>query len=418
MFPLKLSLRGAMPRRKQARRTTVKDLRSILRLTYEQGLSVRAISERLQISKTSVATYLLRAREAGLIWPLPPIYVDEAALRRALFRRVGRPPQDLGEPDWARVAQELKRKGVTLTLLWQEYRTAHPEGYGYTWFCERFAAWQRRAHPTFRHRHAAGAVLQTDYAGPTVEVVDPQTGEVRQAQIFVAVLGASSLTFAMASFGQRLPDWIEGQTQALAYIGGVPKAVVCDNLKAAVAKALWFEPTLDQTFAAMAEHYDTTILPTRSRKPRDKGNAGDLGRDEWLGLMLDREAAMRADRRLTNRLAAAKLRFVDACIEDIDFASRRGLDRRNTLQLAQGAWLKAHENLILTGQTGTGKTWLACAFGRQAARLDHSVLYLRVPRLFEDLAMARLDGRFPRLIDKLARVQLLVLDDWGHSHPQ
>ncbi|EAQ33647.1 ISPsy14, transposase [Nitrobacter sp. Nb-311A] len=396
----------------------MKDLRSILRLTYEQGLSVRAISERLQISKTSVATYLLRAREAGLIWPLPPIYVDEAALRRALFRRVGRPPQDLGEPDWARVAQELKRKGVTLTLLWQEYRTAHPEGYGYTWFCERFAAWQRRAHPTFRHRHAAGAVLQTDYAGPTVEVVDPQTGEVRQAQIFVAVLGASSLTFAMASFGQRLPDWIEGQTQALAYIGGVPKAVVCDNLKAAVAKALWFEPTLDQTFAAMAEHYDTTILPTRSRKPRDKGNAGDLGRDEWLGLMLDREAAMRADRRLTNRLVAAKLRFVDACIEDIDFASRRGLDRRNTLQLAQGAWLKAHENLILTGQTGTGKTWLACAFGRQAARLDHSVLYLRVPRLFEDLAMARLDGRFPRLIDKLARVQLLVLDDWGHSHPQ
>jgi transposase len=144
----------------------VKNLRSILRLTHEQGLSVRAVSERLQISKTSVATYLLRAREAGLIWPLPPIYEDEAALRRALFRRVGRPPQDLGESDWARVAQELKRKGVTLTLLWQEYRAAHPEGYGYTWFCERFAAWQRRANPTFRHRHATGAVLQTDYAGP------------------------------------------------------------------------------------------------------------------------------------------------------------------------------------------------------------------------------------------------------------
>ena len=115
-----------MPRRKQAKRTTVKDLRSILRLTYEQGLSVRAISERLQISKTSVATYLLRAREAGLSWPLPPVYEGEAALQRALFRRVGRPPQDLSEPEWPRVAQELKRKGVTLTLLWQEYRTAHP----------------------------------------------------------------------------------------------------------------------------------------------------------------------------------------------------------------------------------------------------------------------------------------------------
>ena len=113
--------------------------------------------------------------------------------------------------------------------------------------------------------------MQTDYAGPTVEVIDPQTGEIRQAQIFVAVLGASSLTFAMASFGQRLPDWIEGQTRALSYFGGVPKAIVCDNLKAGVVKALWFEPTINQTFAAMAEHYDTTILPTRSRKPRDKG---------------------------------------------------------------------------------------------------------------------------------------------------
>lgn len=143
-----------MPRRKQAKRTAVKDLRSILRLTYEQGLSVRAISERLQISKTSVATYLLRAREAGLSWPLPPIYESEAALQQALFRRVGRPPQDLREPEWPRVAQELKRKGETLTLLWQEYRAAHPDGYGYTWFCEKFAAYQRRTHPAGSRRLA------------------------------------------------------------------------------------------------------------------------------------------------------------------------------------------------------------------------------------------------------------------------
>lgn len=141
--------------------------------------------------------------------------------------------------------------------------------------------------------------------------------------------------------------------------------------------------------------------------------AGELSREEWLGLMLDREIAVRADRRLSNRLAAAKLRFPDACIENIDFATPRGMDRRSVLSLAQGGWLKAHENLIITGQTGTGKTWLGCAFGRQAARDDHAVLYLRMPRLFEDLALARLDGRFPRLVDKIARVQLLVLDDWG-----
>ena len=260
-----------MPRRKQTKRTTVKDLRTILRLTHEHGLSVRAISERLGLSKTSVATYLLRAREAGLNWPLAAEYESDAALAQALFRRVGRPPRDLSEPDWLYVAQELKRKGVTLTLLWQEYRAAHPEGYGYTWFCQQYGVYRRRAHPTFRHCHEAGAVMQTDYAGQTAEVIDPRTGEIRQAQIFVAVLAASSLTFVCASFSQRLPDWIESQTKALAYFGGVPKAIVCDNLKAGVAKALWFEPTLNQTFAAMAEHYDTTILPTRSRKPRDKG---------------------------------------------------------------------------------------------------------------------------------------------------
>lgn len=170
-------------------------------------------------------------------------------------------------------------------------------------------------------------------------------------------------------------------------------------------------PTLDQIqslgLAGMASAY---------RELAEQDNAGELSRDEWLGLMLDRETAMRADKRLKNRLAAARMRFPEACVEDIDFATPRGLDRRNALALAQGEWLKAHENLIVTGQTGLGKSWLACAFGRQAARLDHSVLYARMPRLFEDLAMARLDGRFPRLMNKLIRVQLLILDDWGtHS---
>lgn len=167
-------------------------------------------------------------------------------------------------------------------------------------------------------------------------------------------------------------------------------------------------PTIDQMNAL-----GLAGMATAYRELAEQDNAGELGRDEWLALMLDREVAMRADKRLTNRLAAARLRFSGACIEDIDFTTPRGLDRRNTLALAQGQWLKAHENLILTGQTGTGKSWLACAFGRQAARLDYSVLYVRMPRLFEDLALARLDGRFPRLMNKIIRVQLLILDDWG-----
>jgi len=167
-------------------------------------------------------------------------------------------------------------------------------------------------------------------------------------------------------------------------------------------------PTLDQMatlgLTGMADAW-------KALAEQDPGQA--LERNEWLGLMLDREAAARADKRFANRLRNAKMRFPNACIEDVDFAASRGLDRRQILALAQGDWIKAREQIILTGQTGTGKTWLACAFGHQAARLDHSVSYVRMPRLFEDMAMARLDGRFPRLVDKLARVQLLVLDDWG-----
>lgn len=167
-------------------------------------------------------------------------------------------------------------------------------------------------------------------------------------------------------------------------------------------------PTLDQMatlgLTGMADAW-------RALADQDPGQT--LDRNEWLGLMLDREASARADKRFANRLRNAKMRFPDACIEDVNFAASRGLDRRQILALAQGDWIKAKEQIILTGQTGTGKTWLACAFGHQAARLDHSVLYVRMPRLFEDMAMARLDGRFPRLVDKLARVQLLMLDDWG-----
>ena len=250
----------------------MKDIRSILRLTHESGLSVREVSERLGLSKSTVSTYLLRAREAGLDgWPMPEGCSDDAALERRLFRQMGRPPRDTTEPDWQLISREMKRKSVTLLLLWQEYREAHPDGFGYTWFCDKFGAHEKRANPAYRHRHSAGAEMQTDYAGQTIPLIDPDTGEVHAAQLFVAVLGASSYTFAVASLHQQLPDWIDGQVRALEYFGGTPGSIVCDNLKAGVAKALWFEPTLTATFAAMAEHYDTTVLPTRPAKPRDKG---------------------------------------------------------------------------------------------------------------------------------------------------
>jgi len=177
---------------------------------------VREIALRLKLSKTTVSTYLLRAREAGLnCWPLPADRDDDTTLKQALFQRVGRPPRDLTEPDWPRVSAEMKRKGVTLVLLWEEYRAAHPDGYGYTWFCQSYRAFESRLSPRYRNRHEAGATMQTDYAGQTVPIVDPATGAEYRAQIFVAVLGASNYTFAWASLSQKLPDWIEAQARAL-----------------------------------------------------------------------------------------------------------------------------------------------------------------------------------------------------------
>jgi DNA replication protein DnaC len=145
----------------------------------------------------------------------------------------------------------------------------------------------------------------------------------------------------------------------------------------------------------------------------DHPEAQALEHADWLGLLLDREVAERQDRRLKARLRAAKLRFAQACVEDVDFAAARGLDRRLFQELATGQWLKNHQNLIITGACGTGKTWLACALGHNAARAEFTVLYHRLPRLFADLALARGDGRYPRLFRSLCRTQLLILDDWG-----
>jgi transposase len=218
-----------MPRRKQARQTSVKDIRSILRLTFEQGLSVRAIATRLQLSKTSVSTYLLRAREAGLAsWPLPAGLDDDQLLTGRLFRQRGRPARDTAEPDWSGVSSELKRKGVTLSLLWQEYRESHPNGFGYTWFCGRFADFEKRSRPVYRSRHEAGVAMECDYAGQTIPIIDPTTGEIRPAQIYVAVLSASLYTFCYASMSQKLPDWIEANQRAFRHFGGVTKTTVCD----------------------------------------------------------------------------------------------------------------------------------------------------------------------------------------------
>jgi len=248
----------------------MRKIREVLRLHHECGLSKRQIAPVVGIGTTTVFDYLARARQAGLSWPLPA-GLGEEELERLLFRSPARQaPEQRVQPDWATIHSERRRKSVTLRLLWEEYRAATPQGYGYSQFCEVYRRWSERLSPTMRQHHLAGERLFVDFAGQTVEVIDPGTGEITDAQIFIAALGASSYTYAEALASQGLPDWITGHVNAFAYFGGVTAQLVCDNLKAGVTTPCRWEPGLNPTYREMAEHYRTAIVPARVRKPRDK----------------------------------------------------------------------------------------------------------------------------------------------------
>src|SRR5439155_4533267 len=253
-----------------AQRLAMRQVREVLRLKWAGGLSDRKIARSLSVSRPTVAEYVRRAQAAGLSWPLPET-LDEGTLERLLFPAA--PVQRAGAPlvpDWSAVHRELKHKGVTLFLLWQEYKAATPEGFQYSWFCQAYRAWAGTRDLVMRQHHRAGEKLFVDYAGQGIPVVDSHSGEVHEAAIFIAVLGASSYTYAEATWTQSLPDWIGSHVRALAAIGGVPEVVVPDNLKAAVTRAHRYEPELNRTYADLAHHYGVAVIPARAAKPRDK----------------------------------------------------------------------------------------------------------------------------------------------------
>ena len=249
----------------------MRQVREVLRLTAA-GDALNEIARRVGVAPSTVRLTLKRLATAGLSWPLPA-EMTNSALETALFAAAGTKQghRRHAEPDWAEIHRELKRKHVTLTMLWDEYIERCPEGYRYSRFCELYRGWASRLSVTMRQAHIGGDKLFVDYAGDTVPViVDRLTGQVRPAQIFVAVMGASNFTYAEASWTQALADWIGAHTRAFAALGGVPKLLVPDNTKVAVIKACLYEPQVNRTYAEMATHYDTAILPARPRRPRDK----------------------------------------------------------------------------------------------------------------------------------------------------
>ena len=209
-------------------RMSMRKIREVLRLTYELGLSVREVCEATGVGKTAVCEYVNRARVVGITWPIPA-EIGDAGLERRLFTPAGFHAGSTKRlPDWTKVHEELKRRSVTLMILWEEHRAEHVDGHGYSRFCELYGAWRKRLSPTMRQTYVAGDKLFVDWAGGTVPIIDPMTGEVHEAHLFVAVLGASSYTYAEARWSETLPDWIGAHVNTLDFLGGVPKASVPD----------------------------------------------------------------------------------------------------------------------------------------------------------------------------------------------
>jgi transposase len=266
------------------RRLSVRKIKEALRLHYEKNLSTRQIAESLGIGRSTVHDYLYRVQQADLTWPLPA-EIDEATLERQLFPSTDPVVQEKRQmPSMEYLHQELKKKGVTLQLLWYEYKEKCPEGYQYSQFCHLYHQWAEKLEPCLHQEYRAGEKLFVDYAGQTMEITDPETGEIHEAQIFVATLGASNYTFAEATLSQDLPSWIQSHVHAFEFFQGVTEILVPDNLRDAVTRSCRYEPDLNASYREMAEYHGTVIIPARVAKPRDKAKveSGVLQVERWV----------------------------------------------------------------------------------------------------------------------------------------
>lgn len=267
------------------RRLSMRKIKEILRLRLENNCSVRQIAKSCDMGRSTVADYLSRIQATNLSWPLSP-ELDDDALEALLF-----PPSDTDDtppkrqmPPMGYLFHELKKKGVTLQLLWHEYKEENPEGYQYSQFCDLYRRWVKNLDVSLRQKYNAGEKLFIDYAGQTIPIIDPKTGEITAAQIFLATLGASNYTFAEASISQELHCWINSHVNAFKFFGGVPHILVPDNLKSGITKPCRYEPDINPTYLDLAQHYGAAVIPARSGKPKDKAKVESavLIAERWI----------------------------------------------------------------------------------------------------------------------------------------
>jgi len=252
----------------------MRKLKDILRLKLQANLSIRQIAASTKVGVGTVQKVIRHAQQAELSWD-QICDLEEPKLYQWLYPAPAESqPKRFIDPDWGIIHQELKRKGLTKQLLWQEYREQYPEqAYSYSQFCARYMDWHKRLNRSMRQHHRAGEKCFIDYCGPTVPIVDPSNGEVRTAQIFVASMGASNYTYAEATYSQNLPDWLGSHVRLFDFLGGVPELLIPDNLRSGVSKACRYDPDLNPSYQQLAEHYRVAVMPARPYKPKDKSKA-------------------------------------------------------------------------------------------------------------------------------------------------
>jgi transposase len=442
------------------RRLPVPKIKEMLRLRFGARLSERKIARSCNVSRTTVSEYLNRASEAGLTWP-EAANLSEEELYERLFPPALPVAASRPLPDWAYVRKEAARPNVTLLLLWEEYRAEHPDGYSRTQFYAKYRAWCETLEPVMRITHKAGEKVFVDYSGRKVPITNPETGEVREAEVFVGTLGASSYTYAEATWTQSLPDWIGSHVRMFAFFGGVPRLIVPDNLKSGVTKACFYEPGINETYRKMAEHYGVAVLPARVREPKDKAKV-----ESAVGVVQRRILA-----RLRNRTFFSLGELNEAIAELLAemnnrpfqkmAGSRRSLfeemERDQLSPLPRTAyvyreWKKARAgvdyhvavekhyysvpftyikrklDVCLTAETveifASGernashrRSWrpggYTTVLAHKACLEGFTARYLRLTRMLAEMEIANADGRYPKLIRELAKTDVLVLDDWG-----
>jgi transposase len=251
---------------------TMRKIKEILRLSWALGLSERMVGASLKVAHSTVGEYIKRAQRAGLDWTQVE-NMTEAELKARLFPVKKADPAARPQPDWQQIEIELQSKGVTRMLLWQEYITEHPDGYGYSQFCERYRRWGKtQEKPVMRIPKKMGEEAQVDYAGMTMPIINPHTGEIRQVEIFVGVLSASGLIYAEAHDSQTLPNWVRAHVRMFEFFGGVPRILRPDNLKAGVTRPNFYEPDINPTYHELSVHYGAAVIPARVAEPRDKAS--------------------------------------------------------------------------------------------------------------------------------------------------